>query len=146
MRRPDQFPARASRSERVGAGVVASGCLGVLGVAAWLTPSAEGHGTHESLGLPACAWVSLFDRPCPTCGMTTAFSHAADGSYLSAFTTQPVGGLLALLAASVFWVCLHTATFGSRLGQMAVSLLGGRFLIVGGLALLGAWAYKVATW
>jgi hypothetical protein len=128
------------------AAFVAAGCLSVLSIAAWLTPSTEGHGTHRALGLPECSLVTIFDTPCPTCGMTTAFSHAADGSYLTALTTQPLGAVLAATCAAVFWMVLHTAVFGSRLGVLAASLLGGKLLLVGGAALVAAWVYKIITW
>src|SRR5690606_33691507 len=71
--------ARANAGARIVACGVGAGCLGVLGLAPWLTPAAAGHGTHGQLGLPPCGWVLAMGRPCPSCGMTTAFAHAADG-------------------------------------------------------------------
>lgn len=141
-----QGPARATQADRVGAGAVAAACLGVLAIAAFLPPAAEGHGTHESMGLPACAWPAMFDMPCPTCGMTTSFAHAANGGYLDALWAQPLGALLAVGTATAFWLSLHTLLFGSRLGVVATGLLGGRFLWAGAGALLGSWLFKLATW
>ncbi|GJM18273.1 MAG: hypothetical protein DHS20C14_04860 [Phycisphaeraceae bacterium] len=143
---PQRAPARATTGERIGAGVFASGCAGVLGLAAWLSPSGDGHGTHTQIGLPDCAWVQLFDKPCPTCGMTTSFAHTADASYLTAAATQPLGFLLALGAATAFWAGAHTALTGSRSAHVAMHAVNGRALLVLlGLG-LAAWAYKLATW
>lgn len=142
----DQYPRRASTRERLLAGLVALAILGLLTVAALLAPAAAGHGTHESLGLPACTWPTIFDIPCPTCGMTTAFAHAADASFPEAFATQPMGAALAVLLAAGFWLALHSAVFGSRLGGIAASAWSGRAMWVGLGALLAAWAYKILTW
>ncbi|MEQ8770617.1 MAG: DUF2752 domain-containing protein [Phycisphaerales bacterium] len=151
---PDEAPtstpvpsaARATRSERIGSGVAALACLALLGVAAWLSPSGDGHGTHEQLGLARCAWVALFDQPCPTCGMTTSFAHTADASFVTAAATQPLGFALALGVAAAFWTTAHTAVTGSRAAGMALGFVNGRSLIALLVLGLGAWAYKLATW
>ncbi len=136
----------ASRGDRIGAGAAALACLVLLSVAAFLSPTHEGHGTHEQLGLAPCAWVALFDKPCPTCGMTTSFAHTADASYLTAASTQPLGFLLALGVAGNFWTMLHTAVFGSRAAHTAMGLVNGRSLVMLLVLGLGAWVYKLATW
>ena len=64
----------------------------VLAIAAVLTPDASGAGTHKQLGLPACSWISTVGMPCPTCGYTTSFTHAAHGDLGGAFVTQPFAG------------------------------------------------------
>lgn len=139
-------PAGLSRLDRTGSAVCAAACLGVLGLAAWMDPHPDGHATHTQLGLPSCQWVAAMGKPCPTCGMTTAFAHAADGCYAQAAATQPFGLLLALGAATVFWGALHGAITGVRVPHIALRAVNGRSL----LALLGlglaAWAYKLATW
>ena len=71
----------------------------VLGLAAWLTPDGAGLGTHRQLGLPPCQFEQVTGIPCATCGCTTSFSHAANGSLLDAFITQPFGALLAVMTA-----------------------------------------------
>ena len=76
---------------------IAAAAASVLGVAAYLEPSPAGLGTHSQLlNLPSCGWIAAMDIPCPTCGMTTAFSHVADGNLLAAVITQPLGALLAM--------------------------------------------------
>ncbi|MBK7406051.1 MAG: DUF2752 domain-containing protein [Phycisphaerales bacterium] len=132
--------------ERCLALALCAACVVLLSVAAWLRPSPEGHGTHEQLGLPPCAWAEAFGKPCATCGMTTAFACAAHGDLVGSARVQPFGFLLSLLVAATAWGAGHVAATGSRLGESAVRLLTPRVAI--GLVglLLAAWAYKMVTW
>ena len=140
-------PAGASAGERLTAALVAAGCLALLLVAASLRPEVAGHGTHEQLGLPPCGWVVAFDRPCVTCGMTTAFATAAEGRVLSALAIQPLGALLCVGVAAMFWGALHVAGLGSGLHRAASrALLRPRSLWLLALAAALAWAYKWFTW
>ncbi len=139
-------PRTSTIQERLGAGVLATGSLAVLGLAAWLTPATEGHGTHEQIGLTPCPWAATLDSPCFTCGMTTSFAHAAHASPLQSFLTQPMGALLALGTSVIFWASLHVLLTGSRLGPVGAQLLRPKPLwIVAGLT-LAAWIYKIITW
>ena len=61
-------------------------------------PSPPGYGTHQQLGLPPCTFWVLFGRPCPTCGMTTAWAHLMRGEWLDACRANAGGALLGLLA------------------------------------------------
>ncbi len=135
-----------SHGERATAGVTAAVCLSLLSLAAFLNPSSEGHGTHETLGLPACGFAATFDKPCATCGMTTAFSHATNGDLLSAALTQPFGALLAVSAASLVWIGAYGAWTGSPVWRQLGRLGTGRSLTIIALAAAAAWAYKAATW
>lgn len=139
-------PKRATPKDRAVAALGALACLALLLVAALLTPSAGGHGTHTQLRMPECGWISSFDKPCPTCGMTTAFANAADGRFSASFAAQPAGTLLALASAAAFWTLLHTALFGSRIARIFRPLWTTRWLLVFGAALLLAWVYKITTW
>ncbi len=146
--RPTARAARlaASKQERLLAGLGAAGCLVVLGLAAWLHPSPNGHGTHEQMGLPACGWVAAFGKPCPTCGMTTAFAAAAHRDALGAVRAQPMGAALALVTATGFWANLHQMAFGSRIWAICGKLLRPRVLWTVASLWALAWAYKMVTW
>jgi hypothetical protein len=79
--------------------IAAGSVLIALLVTAWrLTPSPKGMGTHRQLGLPRCTFVELFDTRCPSCGMTTSWSHMMRGHVLSSFRANAGGALLALVA------------------------------------------------
>jgi hypothetical protein len=117
-----------------------------LGLGAWITPDAAGHGSHTQLGLPPCAWAVVLHRPCPTCGMTTAVSHAAHGHFIRAFVAQPFGLLVALAMTAAFWSGLHVAAFGSQLGPLYARLMTPRALWAIAAVAAGSWAYKWATW
>ncbi|MGI9014243.1 MAG: DUF2752 domain-containing protein [Phycisphaerales bacterium] len=121
--------------------LLASGAM--LGLAAWLEPSHEGHGTHEQLGMPRCTWVVQFDLPCPTCGMTTAFAYAADGHLWQSLRTQPMGFLLVFATVAAFLVSLYVLLSGRDISYHLYPLTQPRtWWIVGGLV-LAAWAYKI---
>ena len=135
-----------SCGRRVLAGVLAGACLSLLILAAWLSPSSDGHGTHTQLGFRPCAWASLSDKPCPSCGMTTAFAYAAEGSFTASMAAQPMGFMLAMGAATIFWGALHVAVFGSAVGQFAAHMVRPSTLWIFGGAAAAAWAYKIVTW
>ncbi len=136
----------ASVGERIAAALIALGCGTVLVLAAWLPPSSSGFGTHTRLGLPPCAWPTVVGGPCPTCGMTTAFSYAAHGRFIPAFLAQPFGFVLALVTAAGFWAAVHIAATGSTVGRIYAKLLRPRVLwTLAGLALV-AWGFKWVTW
>ncbi|MBX3377384.1 MAG: DUF2752 domain-containing protein [Phycisphaeraceae bacterium] len=135
-----------SGSQRFAAALGCIFCASLLAVAAWLTPSVYGHGTHTQLGLPSCPWPQTVGGPCPTCGMTTAFALAADGRLVDSFLVQPFGCILAVLTACGFWASLHIAATGSVAGRIYGKLLLPRVVwTMAGLA-VASWAYKWATW
>lgn len=120
--------------------------LTVLIIAASLEAAPVGFGTHTQLGLDECSFVEMFGYPCASCGMTTAFTHAADFSLLDSFITQPAGAVYAVASAAVFWVLAYVAWTGSVAGRTLLHAIGSK-LLWGGLILLGlAWAYKVWLW
>ncbi|MBB77022.1 MAG: hypothetical protein CMJ75_21150 [Planctomycetaceae bacterium] len=77
---------------------VGSGLVLLLGVACWLEPDSRGFGTHQQLGLPPCTFSSVFGIRCPSCGMTTSWSHTMRGELVSAVKSNVGGLLLALLS------------------------------------------------
>ncbi|MBX3386509.1 MAG: DUF2752 domain-containing protein [Phycisphaeraceae bacterium] len=135
--------ARSTPADRAIAATLAAAILAVLTIGASLTPSPTGMGTHKQLGLPSCGWIISADTPCPTCGMTTAFAAVAHGDLSAAFAAQPMGAIGAIVAAAVFWACLHIALTGSRLGSVAFRLLTPRLLWIVGAVWAASWVYKV---
>lgn len=131
---------------RLGGLAVAGGCLAVLVLAAGLRADGRGHGTHQQLGLPACGWAAVLDAPCPTCGMTTAFAHAAGGDLAASAITQPLGAALAVVAATLVIGGGHVALTGVDTLRLLRPLGGRRWLWIGLGSLLAAWGYKMVMW
>ncbi len=126
---------------------IAAPAASVLGVAAYLEPSPAGLGTHSQLlNLPSCGWIAAMDIPCPTCGMTTAFSHVADGNLLAAVVTQPLGAVLAIATAVALVVGLAVAATGTRLATLLGGLWSARMAWgLAGFATV-AWIYKILAY
>jgi len=144
VRRPAAVWTPAQR--RVAGLLVALGAAAVLVVAAFLEPSPTGLGTHQQFRMPPCGWIMLMDIPCPTCGWTTAFAHAADGRLLTSFRTQPFGCLLSVGTGMALLVGISVAVTGSRLGWIFTRLWGrGSGWLLGAMILL-AWVYKVLSY
>ena len=140
---PLQRTGTSELTRRLLAAAVALGCGAVLVVAFFLSPDGSGAGTHEQMGLPACGWITHMDLPCPTCGFTTAFAHAADGDFLAAFDTQPMGALLAITTALACLGGLVILLTGAPVEGLVTRYWSVRWTwIVLGL-LLVAWAYKM---
>ena len=78
---------------------VAVAALGTL--AARLTPDQRGWGTHEQLGFDTCAVRTWTGRPCPTCGMTTAWAYAVRGNAQAAVAANAGGAMLFVTALAV---------------------------------------------
>lgn len=137
--------AAPSRRDRLVAAGIGLAALAPLAVAAVLEPSADGVGTHQQLGLPACGWIAGMGLPCPSCGMTTAFAFAARGDLAAAFAAQPAGAALAFAAAIVAVVAAWTAATGSRSWALLWSAAGRRFWWGFAAVVVLAWVYKIAA-
>jgi hypothetical protein len=123
---------------------VAGGCLTILLLAAYLRPSPSGMGTHQQgLGLPACNFLRTTGLPCPSCGMTTSFAWFAKGNLLASAYVQPMGAILALLAAACVWGGFYIGLTGRPAHRLLRMLPAGYTLIP--LLLLGvlAWGWKI---
>ena len=128
LQSPSSCLSWAQRVVLVSAGVA---ILALLVLAAILTPDRRGFGTHERLGLPPCTFFRLTGYRCPSCGMTTAWSHLVRGGVADAFRDN-VGGALLGLAAMVLgpWALISGGRgrwlwrpLGERAVLIAVSLL-----------------------
>ena len=96
-------------SQRIWATAVGTTLLGLLLTARCLAPDSSGMGTHQQLGLPPCTFVFMFGLRCPTCGMTTSWSHFTRGEFLASWQANPGGLCLAIVAIIVGIWSLVTA-------------------------------------
>jgi len=142
--RVEEVLARPLVSRVVSAGL-AAGTGAVLGIAAWLEPAAEGHGTHLQLGLGQCSFLQLTGQPCPMCGATTTFTLMAHLRPVDALINQPFAASLFLMTVLVFAISLAEAVDPrGRWGRIVRRLepweghLATAFL----LAMAIGWAYK----
>jgi hypothetical protein len=114
-------------------------------VARQLTPDPRGWGTHEQLGWQRCRIRQWFDRPCPTCGMTTAWSHAVRGDIAAALATN-VGGVALLAGTIAASACLFaSATAGRWLGPAPRPRTAWWLAVVWLAVTLGDWLRRLAV-
>jgi len=136
---------RATARTRWRAMVVGLACFGLLFIAWTLTPDAHGVGTHRQLGLAPCSLVMMTGYPCPTCGMTTAFSYAVRGKLISALNAQPAGLFAATMVLMVGILAMTASLTGRlwRINWFRVSpfQIGIACLVI----LLAGWGYKVVV-
>lgn len=130
-------------SERIGWGVVAATCGTLLGLAIWLTPSPDGMGTHQELGLPPCGFAYATHLPCPTCGMTTSFSLTVRGRLWSAFLAQPAGLALCILAMVLTAYGASVAIRGRAI-WINWDRISTRLVLSLAVMILGGWGFKMA--
>src|ERR1700704_37000 len=98
-------------------------------IAVRLRPDATGTGTHRQLGFAACEFKARTGLPCPSCGVTTAFSYFAHGKFVVSFYTQPMGALLAWATAIAVWVGFYIAVTGRPVHRL-LTLLPGRYYLM----------------
>ena len=135
-------PAARTRGKRLRGCVVAGVCWSLLGVAVWLRPHESGTGTHEELGLPACAYLARTGLPWPTCGLTTSVSAMAHGRFALAWRAHPFG--VALFVAAVISAFVGGAE--ALTGRDVWKRLRPRpwWVLVGIAALMVSWLGKLA--
>jgi len=138
-RRTGAVAPRLSGPARVGLVALAAALTATLAVAGRLTPDPRGFGTHEQLGRPPCAILILTGRPCPTCGMTTAFAWFARREPARSWGANPTGLLLATATVPMIpWLLASAAA-----GRPRVVRSAGDFLMA--LVVVAA-AVTVLTW
>jgi hypothetical protein len=108
-----------------------------------LTPARVGYGTHQQLGLPACPFLSLTGLPCPSCGLTTSFSHAAHFDFGAALVVQPFGLVVFLLVMGWIPASLILACRGHNWSALIESRQGSRILYLLILLYLLGWIYNI---
>lgn len=104
------------RRQRWSMALFAAAMFGALGVARWIAPAHRGYGTHEQLGLPACAFRIVTGVNCPSCGMTTSFAYLVRGEIFRALDANPGGFLLACSFIVLGPWCAAGAIFGRMIG------------------------------
>lgn len=142
---PIDAAGRFNWQARLPAAIVFVSAMSLLGFAASLTPSPHGYGTHTQVGMEPCGFVKTAGMPCATCGMTTAFAHAADGDLLAAAATQPAGAALAVLTAMAALVTGYATLVGLNLTPLVRWVWRPRIVLVTGVLILAAWGYKIVT-
>ncbi|MFQ5429485.1 MAG: DUF2752 domain-containing protein [Phycisphaerae bacterium] len=136
---------RVGTTARMVWAAVALGCAVVLGIAVYLKPNPAGLGTHRGLSkhLPPCGFVVTTGLPCPTCGMTTAFSNTVRGRLIAAFIAQPAGLAFCLGTIACFLYGLTVAVTGWTV-WINWDRISVRLMIGLGLLILGGWGFKLA--
>ncbi|XAM00488.1 DUF2752 domain-containing protein [Phycisphaeraceae bacterium D3-23] len=115
----------------------------VLGLAAWMEPDSSGMGTHQQLGLPPCSFEQVTGLPCATCGCTTSFAHAAEGSLLTSLTTQPFGAVLAVMTAMAVLISGWALVTNMPFAPVVYAVTRGKF-IAGLIAfMMLAWGFNI---
>lgn len=99
-------------------GLLGAVLITLLCVAAWLRPEPRGRGTHQQLGLPPCTFVMLWNKPCPTCGMTTSWSNLMRGRFREALAANVGGTLLGVIAVVAGPWLLCSAVRGRTVGRL----------------------------
>lgn len=142
---PIVFQAVAERpmAARAAGAAVLAGSVLLFAAASRLEPGPGGISNLEQFGLPPCGLLMISGWPCPTCGMTRAFAHAARGQLASAFHAQPAGLTLAIAAAVTAIAAGGTLVTGRtyRVNWFRLSPTGVGFGVVG--VLLAGWVYKI---
>lgn len=81
-----------------------------FGVAIQTTPDSRGFGTHQKLGFAPCVIKSRFSIPCPSCGMTTSFSHFVRGQIRQSAQANTSGLILAVVCLVMIpwsWISVY---------------------------------------
>ena len=129
--------------QRIGLAALSAALAGLLIVARTLTPDERGHGSHEQLGLPPCTFHLIFQRPCPACGMTTAWAWLLRGNVERALAANAGGALLAMLSlAAVPWL-LAAAVRGRWLGGAWGDWTLAAVALAVSLVTAGQWLWRI---
>ena len=129
----------------------------LLGIAASLTPSPDGYGTHRQLvvpllgkgensQLPACSFLVMTGKPCPSCGMTTSWANLMKGRLWASANANVAGTALGLCALFTGpWMLIS----GLR-GHWLFGTLNERLILFVGIGLFvltfGNWIVRLLTW
>lgn len=145
------MPVSSARSDspsrkraRALAAVLLTLSLAPLLIGARLHPDPAGMGTHQQLGLSACKYLATTGRPCATCGMTTAFAHAAHGQLFHGLYVQPMGAVAALLLAIMALLSAYALVRGLSLMPLLRRGFTWRTAGAAVLLLLVGWFWRIS--
>ena len=117
----------------------AAGILGLLVLARKLEPDPRGFGTHTQLGMRPCSFLAMTGRPCPACGMTTAFAWFLRGRIDRSWQANPAGCVLAVLSVPLMAWLVASSVANQPCGFKSLS----RPLV---FLLVAAVVLSLATW
>jgi Protein of unknown function (DUF2752) len=140
---PTIGPLKLTFWARLTAAIICGACLVILLTAAKLPPSASGTGTHESLGLAQCQFLARTGLPCPSCGMTTSFSHLVRGHLWASIYVQPMGFVIGLLVVATFWVALYTAISAKPAHRLMLLVPARYYLLPLMFFAVAGWGWKI---
>ncbi|MFH1304035.1 MAG: DUF2752 domain-containing protein [Planctomycetota bacterium] len=81
-----------------------------FGVAVQTKPDPRGFGTHQRLGFSPCVIRNQLSIPCPSCGMTTSFSHFVRGQIRQSAQANTAGLVLAMVCLVMIpwsWISVY---------------------------------------
>ena len=139
----ERSPASLGATGRLVALALAVGSFALLCIAAKLTPSPDGMATHTQLHLQHCGFLESTGLPCPSCGMTTSFSWFARGNIVASAYVQPMGIMLAILAAATVWIGSYVAITGKPVYRLVSDLPAKYHVFPLMILALAAWAWKI---
>jgi Protein of unknown function (DUF2752) len=114
-----------------------------IAISRFLEPSVRGIGTHEQLGLPPCPFFIATGFPCPGCGLTTSFAHAARLNFYEASVTQPFGLLLFVILTLSIPLFVILLCRRIKLSQVLAPRLVSKLAYSLILFCLISWIYKI---
>jgi len=115
----------------------------ILVIAFRLVPSDAHMGTHRQLGLPKCGFVVMTGYPCPTCGMTTAFSFMVHGRIFEALRSHVAGSIMAVATAGMLAISLWSVVTGRYVNLNWYRIDPVRFVWMITVVLVCSWALNI---
>lgn len=108
-----------------------------------LRANPEGFGSHRTLGLPPCIFLSLTGIRCPSCGLTTSVVQILHGKWLEAWRANPTGYLVFFSGASLILASLYGLCRPFRWGDIVARSWFHIFVMCGIGFLFGSWIMRI---
>jgi hypothetical protein len=121
---------------------LAGSLIALLMVASQLTPSPNGLGTHQQLGLPPCTMRVLAGIRCPGCGMTTSWALFMNGRWGESISANLGGFLLAMYSIGFVAVSSKVALSGRLPSVDAQRILAMTLLAIATVTLVN-WGWTL---